>query len=317
MKVFQPKTILLACLVLSQCAGHCHAAETAQIPKPGAKPPAQAERPAGSEFLRFTKSGLTEGKLETAVKQFRREADRAVVSLVAVVHVGDAGYYDRLQKFFESFDAVLYEMIRERDVEPTPAERSGHPISQLQVGMKNLLELEFQLDRIDYSRKNFVHADLDPASFEKLQADRGETIFGLLLKAALEEQRRQSADPSTAMNPFALLGALLSSDRGPQLKMMLGSQMSQMENVLAGIDQTPDGKGSAILSGRNEHAMKVLAEQLAKGKRRLAIFYGAGHMPDLEKRLKEIGFKNTGEQWFAAWDIRKKPKPEVPAEAAR
>jgi hypothetical protein len=84
--------------------------------------------------------------------------------------------------------------------------------------------------------------------------------------------------------------------------------MGQMEDMLAGIDQTADGKGSAILSGRNEHAMKVLAGQIALGRKKLAIFYGAGHMPDFEKRLIEQGFKQIGEQWQTAWDVRRAKK---------
>ena len=102
--------------------------------------------------------------------------------------------------------------------------------------------------------------------------------------------------------------ALASDDRGHQLKFLLGQQMGQMEDMLAGINQTADGKGSAILSGRNEHAMKVLAEQIEKGRKKLAIFYGAGHMPDFEKRLLEQGFKPVGEEWQTAWDIRRKDK---------
>lgn len=264
------------------------------------------------EFIRWVKTGATEGHVDTAVKSYFRERDQSLVTLASVVHVGDAGYYAGLQKLFESCDAVLYEMIRDRDVEPTAEVGTDHPVSQLQIMMKTMLGLEFQLDQIDYGKKNFVHADLDPESFARLQADRGETIFGLLFRAAMEEQQRQSANPDEGLNPFALLFALTSNDSAHQLKFLLGQQMSQMESMLAGIDQSADGKGSAILSGRNEHVMKVLHEQLGKGRRKLAIFYGAGHMPDLEKRLLEQGFKLVTEHWNIAWDVRRqKPVPDA------
>lgn len=278
-----------------------------------------AAEPAGftKEFLRFTKTGRNEGHVDTATKTYRRERDQVTVALVAVVHVGDAAYYDALQKLFGDYDAVLYEMIRDREIEPGDDVGTDHPVSQLQMGMKTLLDLEFQLDRIDYGRTNFVHADLDPATFASLQTERGESIFGLLFKAALEEQRRQSTDPQAGLNPFAVLFALTADDSARQLKFLLGQQMGQMEDMLAGIDQTADGKGSAILSGRNEHAMKVLAEQIERGRSRLAIFYGAGHMPDLERRLLEQGFGKTREEWFTAWDIRRsKPATTRSAEPA-
>ncbi|HAV61526.1 MAG TPA: hypothetical protein DCY13_04075 [Verrucomicrobiales bacterium] len=267
--------------------------------------------PAGfsKEFIRFTKTGSGEGHVDTAVKSYFREGDRALVTLAAVIHVGDAAYYEKLQKLFESYDSVLYEMIRDRDAEPASEVGTDHPVSQMQIMMKTLLGLEFQLDRIDYGRTNFVHADLDPESFARLQADRGETIFGLLFRAAMEEQRRQSANPEEGLNPFALLLAFTAEDSAHQLKFLLGQQMGQMENLLAGLDQSAGGEGSVILSGRNDHAMKVLSEELQKGRKKLVLFYGAGHMPDFEKRLLKQGFKLVTEHWNVAWDIRKKNAP--------
>jgi hypothetical protein len=263
-----------------------------------------------AEFVRFTKTAKKEGHVDTAVKSYFRERDQVLVTLAAVVHIGDAGYYDKLQKLFESYDAVLYEMIRDQDVTPSTEIDTDHPISQLQMGMKTMLDLEFQLERIDYGKTNFVHADLDPESFANLQAERGETLFGVLLRAALEEQSRQNANPGEGLNPFALLFALGSDDRSHQLKFLLGQQMGNVEAMLGSVDKSADGKGSAILSGRNEHVIKVLNEQIVEAKKKLVIFYGAGHMPDLEKRLLSEDFKLVSEHWNVAWDITKK-KPST------
>jgi hypothetical protein len=259
-----------------------------------------------TEFIRFVKTAKKEGHVDTAVKSYFRERDQVVVTLAAVVHIGDASYYDKFQKLFEGYDAVLYEMIRDENTLPSTEIDTDHPISQLQMGMKNMLDLEFQLERIDYGKTNFVHADLNPDSFADLQAERGESLFGILLRAALEEQSRQNANPDQALNPFELLFALASDDRSHQLKFLLGQQMGNVEAMLGGVDKSADGKGSAILSGRNEHVMKVLDEQIAEGKKRLVIFYGAGHMPDLKKRLDGEGFKKVTEHWSVAWDITKK-----------
>ena len=121
------------------------------------------------EFIRFVKTGRVEGHVDTATKSYSRVSDQVQVSLVAVVHVGDGAYFDGLQRMFAGYDAVLYEMIRDRETEPTAEVGTDHPVSQLQIGMKTLLELEFQLDRIDYGKTNFVHADLDPATFASLR----------------------------------------------------------------------------------------------------------------------------------------------------
>ena len=52
-------------------------------------------------------------------------------------------------------------------------------------------------------------------------------------------------------------------------------------------------------------ALQVLREQLAKGTKRIAIFYGAGHLADFSRRLvDDFGMKFTGEKWVEAWDLR-------------
>lgn len=40
----------------------------------------------------------------------------------------------------------------------------------------------FQLDSIDHNKKNWINADIDLETFQKLQAERGESIYGFSLK---------------------------------------------------------------------------------------------------------------------------------------
>jgi hypothetical protein len=47
----------------------------------------------------------------------------------------------------------------------------------------------------------------------------------------------------------------------------------------------------------------VLDEQLHAGKEKLAIFYGAAHLPDMETRLLARGFRRTELEWVTAWDV--------------
>ena len=47
-----------------------------------------------------------------------------------------------------------------------------------------------------------------------------------------------------------------------------------------------------------------MAEEIAAGKKKIAIFYGAGHLNDMEQRLTgEMHLKRTGEQWLTAWNL--------------
>jgi hypothetical protein len=255
-------------------------------------------------FLRFESEKPGEGQVSTALRTYRR-ADGVEVALVSVVHVGDRAYYEELQAILDGYDALLYEMIRDPDVQPGARVDTDNALSRLQMGMKVMLALEFQLEAIRYDRPNFVHADLDPDTFFRLQAERGESLMGLMLRVMLEEHSRQTGNPQATLNGFQLLMAFLSPDRAHALKLVLGQQMDQMESLLVGIDQGQDGQGSVLVSGRNEHAIRVLEQQIEKGKRNLGIFYGAGHMPDFERRLKAMGFEAKDGRWLVAWDIRR------------
>lgn len=100
-----------------------------------------------------------------------------------------------------------------------------------------------------------------------------------------------------------LRAAIKDKDRALVLKRELAEQFAKN-------DQTPlmffDGpRGSAVISGRNGVAMKVLGREIATGKQRIAIFYGAMHMSDLQMRLRrELGLVPIGTRWLVAWDLR-------------
>jgi hypothetical protein len=256
-------------------------------------------------FIRYQAEGQTEGHVDTAVKTYTR-ADGVAVTLFAALHVADRAYYERMEEQFKECDALLYEMVRDTEVDMTSQVGTDNPLSQLQIGMKRMLGLEFQLEAIDYSRPNFVHADLDPDTFFRLQEERGESILGLMLQAILAEQARQANNPQANISGLQLLMAFFSSDRAHALKLLLGQQMEQMEAMLAGIDRGSDGQGSVLVQGRNEHAMRVLDREIKQGRRKIGIFYGAGHMPDFERRLEALGFRKSAEHWLVAWDIRRK-----------
>jgi len=280
------------------------AAETASAP--GVTTNAQPS------FIRFVEEGAKGGRVETAVKEYTR-ADGVVVTLFGAVHVADKAYYDDLQQRFTSCDALLYEMVRDNETPPEARGATDNPVSQMQIGMKRLLELEFQLEAMDYTPTNFVHADLDPETFFRLQQERRESLIGLMVRAMLAEQNRPRNSLRDSLASLQLLWGLMSPERGYSLKMVLGRQMEQMESVVAGIDQGPDGQGSVLVSARNEHAMKVLEGQIAKGHRKLGIFYGAAHMPDFERRLQRLGFRPHGEDWLTAWEIRPRGRPAAPS----
>jgi hypothetical protein len=68
-------------------------------------------------------------------------------------------------------------------------------------------------------------------------------------------------------------------------------------------------EGSTLITDRNAAALAVLEKRIARGDRRIAIFYGAAHMDDFDRRLREDFELQPGETvWLEAWDLRE-PAP--------
>jgi hypothetical protein len=233
----------------------------------------------------------------------------AKVDLVGAVHIGDQAYYEKLNRQFKKYDAVLYEMVKPAGVDPGKLSK-GRPasgVSVLQKFMQKQLDLAYQLDVVNYGAKNFVHADMTAKQFKKAQADRGESMFKLMFRMMREEMAREKKGKSGVdISAAEFFRALLSSSRAVDLKYIFARQFNEMERLTAGLD----GKdGSAILTDRNTVALKVLEKELKAGKKSLAIFYGAAHLPDMEKRLTEkMGFKRKGARWMTAWDLPERKK---------
>src|SRR2546421_5344245 len=160
-----------------------------------AEPPATTQastEETDTHFLRFVGDSKTGGKLETSDVTLKNDAG-VTVRLVSAVHIGEASYFQDLQKSFEDCDAVLYEMVKARDSgPPVKGQHSDSAVSQLQRFLKDQLNLTFQLDQIDYTPANFIHADLDAEKFQEMQEQRGESFASLILSSMM----RAMSDPS-------------------------------------------------------------------------------------------------------------------------
>jgi hypothetical protein len=252
--------------------------------------------------------------LQTSIVRFVSDQDDKAgltVDLVGAVHVGEKAYYEALNKRFEGYDAVLYELVAPEGTRvPKGAKPGSHPVAMLQNGMKDMLRLEHQLQYIDYTKANMLHADMSPDDFSKSMSDRGEsyfTMFARMMGQAIAQQSQQRNKTSE----FDLLAALFDSDRAGALKRLMAEQFEGMEGAMDALDGP---RGSTIVSERNKVALKKLTEQIAQGKKKIAIFYGAGHMSDFEKRLAaDFHLRRSSEEWLTAWKLDKTSARKAPA----
>jgi hypothetical protein len=252
-------------------------------------------------FLRVAKD--SQGKplsLQTAVATFRSPQGDLQVDLIGAIHVADKNYYTQLNRLFRDYDVVLYELIAPEGTRvPRGGQVSDHPVGRMQRGIKSMLDLSFQLDEIDYTARHLVHADLSPQEFAASMQERGESFLQILFRM-MGQAAAQAARPN-APSDGELLMALFAADRPMRLKRILATQFEDLDDQMS-ILEGPNG--STLITQRNKRALDVLRRQHEQGNDRIGIFYGAGHMSDLAKRLQqEFGLQYQSSRWLTAWNL--------------
>lgn len=250
--------------------------------------------------------GETNAQLQTSITSYR-SPDGIQVALIGAVHVADAAYYQELNERFADYDTILYELVGDPDdLLSNKSEEGPSGIRMLQRSLMRILDLTFQLDGIDYTAPHFVHADLNKEEFAQRQKARGESFFTIVQRAARAQLESEDGQPmSGQIDPWQLMKALFSKDRSDRLKLIIAEQFTQSDQLFAAIEGE---EGSVIISERNARVIEVMQEEQAKGKRNLAVFYGAGHLLDLDQRLIGLGFKRGAHEWLTAWNISKPQK---------
>ncbi|MDR2439902.1 MAG: hypothetical protein LBE12_11100 [Planctomycetaceae bacterium] len=261
-----------------------------------------------SDFMRVTKK---EGKrqpvsFDTAIVRFADEKNKIEVDLIAAVHIGDKEYYKELNKIFKRYDAVLYELVAEKGTKPdkntVEEKKEKSLLSAFQSGMGKSLELDFQLEHINYKATNMVHADLSPSEFANRVTDRGDLIQILYRAIILGVKKGKEGQDEEIKMQGRLLGTLFAANQSLALKRFFAKEMiNQMDDsmwVLSGKE------GSAIITDRNAAALRVLRKEIKNGKKKIAIFYGGAHLPEFAQSLKkDFKLSPTETTWVVAWDL--------------
>ena len=258
-----------------------------------------------SLYLRVQKSEEEKPKaLQTAIVRYKGKSgtpyEGKVVDLVGVVHIGQKEYYEDLNDRLSKYDSVLYELVAPDGtrIRPEDLQKRRSVIASMQSGMKDMLNLEYQLELIDYLAENFRHADMSPDEFAEDLERRGDSVWKMMARmmgAGLASSSANGGD-------LGMLMALFSDDRSKRMKQAMAKQLVDMELVTAGMD---DANGeNTIIKGRNAKAFRILKEELDAGKDKVAVFYGAGHLPDMADRLEsEFQMKPKKTTWLDAWDL--------------
>jgi hypothetical protein len=290
-----------------------------------ADPPAPrvTEREKSSHYLRIQRNERGDPTaLQTSIVRFVPASGKGdvVVDLVGAVHIGDASYYKTMNKQFQQYDVVCYELVTKKDGPKVPPKKgeeeadgtANDSVLSTFINMAwNYLALESQTKSIDYTKDNFVHADMTWEEMAEAIRKRGDDGLTIMLSVAadfLRQQNLQSMKKEEGSRPtpkhmeeFDPLTLLLDPNGSVKVKRMIAENFD-VDDITGGLGTTLN---TILIKDRNKAALKVFQQQLVQGKKRIAIFYGAAHMPDMEEHLvKDFGLKRQGIHWLTAWDLR-------------
>ena len=276
-------------------------------------------------------------QLQIAVRKFvPQHRPGPTIWLVGTSHVGDPEYYRTLQAQLDAQTVVLYEGVNagahprhagdegglssptNTEAAVSNAARGSEADPGIQTTLAKSLGLVFQLDAIDYDRPSFLNSDLSIDEIQQLmqasapRASAGEqgggnNSFSFLL---------QIMDGRTFLGSLMKIGIqFIGSD--PKLRevtrLMLVETLGQISGDLSelhGVSPDLQRLIKVLIQARNQ---KVIGDVKTEFKQvppsgSIAIFYGSGHMPDMEKRVVEdLHYRPAEEIWLTAFsaDTRK------------
>lgn len=277
--------------------------------------------PASAEELAAAFEGATRGLVDSAlldgwehpIQIETHDADFDAVSFGADARPGGDG---------DAADRRLSQLARSKPVTLAPAAQKG-----LQRDLADALGLEFQLDGIDYSHPHWRNSDL---SVEQIRAalagepippkrKAGPPAGGASTPAppASGTSGRTDAEKAADVLFGALSGdSLLAKAMGFLVKMMGSSAQGRamIKLVLADtlchadaiLEAQPGALGelmTVLTVDRNKQVVMDLRKVIEHepGVRSVAVFYGAGHLPDLEQRIcDELGYRYESTTWLPA-----------------
>jgi hypothetical protein len=258
-----------------------------RAPKPEADAP--------SAFTRISRDEQG-GALETPVLAYEQADTGRRVYLVGAVHIGHTEYYRALQDILDSMDLVLWEGVGAKEKPTEDAAARFDVIFRAQVMMRRVLNLEGQLESMDYVRPFWRNCDV---SINELQAQLDERGLEMIPNEGLV--RLLFGTLFTFIDPETIpRSELIGKTYRAMLAPILGS-IDDPESIFAKLDQ--GGMKDVIIDFRNDHVVQALAAELLKpGPSRIAIFYGAGHFRGLDAALRDqLKLRYFGTHWVKAW----------------
>lgn len=315
-------------IVLAGLLSGCASSSTVRHRESSAQPVAS--------YTRVSTPDTNVVSLQIALRKFVPRSGRgAAVWLSGVSHIGESNYYAGLQRHLDAQSLVLFEGVgaRDRTLRFDPAEQSS-----IQHTLATSLGLVFQLTAIDYDRPNFRNSDLTVPELQRMLAG-DHPPAGASPKSSgnssdddagsAREESPEFRELMGVMNGSSMLGMLVHLGvrfLGSSPKLQAMTKLAMIETLgsfqgdLAEVKSVPPELQrlmTVIVRGRNDVVLRDLRKNLrtARSGQSISVFYGAGHMADLEKRLvDDLGYRRGEERWMTALSVDIRAAGLTPAE---
>ena len=264
-------------------------------------------------YMRVARPSENTVALQISLRRFvPAKGNGPVVWLSGASHLGESNYFAALQRHLDTQPLVLFEGVgaKSKKMRFDPEEEVS-----IQHTMATALGLVFQLSAIDYDRPSFRNSDMTIAQLQQLLAS-GRGGGGARSTDAKAGEKFQEL--LNVMDGSSVLGTLMHMGlkfigSNPKLQAMtkvllveilgeLKGDMSQMQGMPPEIQRMME----VIIRERNKVVFDDLKAEMRSfgAPRSISVFYGAGHMADLEKRLhSELNYRPKDELWLTAISV--------------
>lgn len=249
------------------------------------------------------------GNLETPVVFYEHPKTKRRVVFVATIHLAEAEYFVALQRLIDSLSESGYQVLFEGVGALSPQEEQALTEKERGVArmfdhlfksvrkIGEMMSLQHQKEGLTYD-SSWINTDITMYSLIRLFARHDvsflkEGLDSLLKKEGDKEQSDDlSTDESEQMFFKWLINKLLS--RFVPLVVIIGacSFFSRNRKLIK----------KFILDTRNEEAVRGINAHLTEGD--VMTIWGAAHLKEIEKRLKQAGFREVRREWFTAYRVR-------------
>ncbi len=197
----------------------------------------------------------------------------------------------------------------------------------MQAALANSLGLVFQLNAIDYDRTNFLNSDLSVLQIQRLMS--GATNANPSTPGQQSKTNSSFDTLLQVMDGTSFLGSLVKVGIqfiGSNPKLQALAKLTLIEAIgrlkgdfsdLRGLPPDLKQMVKVLIEARNQNVVADLKTELKVMPRTgsIAVFYGAGHMEDLERRItRELHYQPAGEVWLTAFSVDLRKNGLSPAE---